>query len=51
MHFSVVLVPPIYITTLVENEDLNVTLRLLPAAELYIHAEFYVNHPRYDHHL
>ena len=36
---------------LVGNEDLSVTLRLLTAAELYIHAEFYANHPRYDHYL
>ena len=36
---------------LVGNEDLGVTLRLLTAAELYIHAEFYANNPRYDHNL
>ena len=34
---------------LVGNEDLSVTFRLLTAAELFIHADFYVNHPRYDH--
>ena len=34
---------------LVGNEDLSVTLRLLTAAELFIHSDFYANHPRYDH--
>ena len=36
---------------LVGNEDMSVILRLLTAAELYIHADFYANHPRYDHYL
>lgn len=31
---------------LVGNEDLSVVLRLLTAAELYLHADFYANHPR-----
>lgn len=31
---------------LVGNEDLSVILRLLTAAELYLHADFYANHPR-----
>ena len=34
---------------LIGNEDLSVTLRLLTAAELFIHADFYANHPRCDH--
>ncbi|KAJ7391232.1 hypothetical protein OS493_019363 [Desmophyllum pertusum] len=33
---------------LVGNEDLSVILRLLTAAELYLHANFYANHPRYN---
>ena len=32
---------------LVGNETLSVTLRLLTAAEMFIHADFYANHPRY----
>ena len=31
---------------LVGNEDLVVTLSLLTAAELYLHQDFYANHPR-----
>lgn len=31
---------------LVGNEDLAFTLRLLTAAELYLHRDFYANHPR-----
>ena len=32
---------------LVGNEALSVTLRLLTAAEVFIHADFYASHPRY----
>ena len=34
---------------LIGNEDLSVALRLLTTAELFIHADFYANHPRCDH--